>query len=100
MFLKKTPHNVFNYQPIFYDEKKERREKSKKESEENKKSEYTPKIRGEFRRQFQHTAQKKQRSSNMRLLFLIAFFGFIAYYLLIHKDMISYMLNYLIPEQP
>lgn len=99
MFLKRTPHSVFNYQPIFYDERKERREKSKKEAEETKKSEYTPKIRGEFKRQFEHSAQKKQRNSSVRLLILIAFFGFIAYYLLIHKDMISYMLNYLIPEK-
>lgn len=95
MFFKKTPHSVFNYQPIFYDERKERREKSKRESQ---KETYDPKIRGEFKRQFERSAHKKQKQSNLRLLILIAFFGFIAYYLLIHQDLITKMLQYLVPK--
>lgn len=100
MFFKRPRHSVFNYQPLFYDEKKELAKKRKAELKTQKDWEYASNIQGEFRHRFQRSAQEGQKKSNIRLLILIAFFGFLAYYLLIHQDLISYMLKYLIPEQP
>ncbi|MEA2041089.1 MAG: hypothetical protein U9N85_00865 [Bacteroidota bacterium] len=90
--FKQSPHNIFNYQPLYYDKKKEKRDELKKKA-----SDSASKIEGSFKSRIGHTADKK-KSSNIRILVILGFIGLIAYYLLIHKDLISYMLQYLIPE--
>jgi hypothetical protein len=88
-FFRVPQHKRFNYQPLYYDEEKERREERIREIEremgiENKDGNrpYSPSIgRGSFATM--NTRRRKvQRSSNIRLIILILFLFFITYFIL------------------
>ena len=97
--FKKPSHLVFNYQPLHYDEKKEKMEERKKKAKKESVNSNSSKVEGSFKLHFKRSTQKKQKESNIRLLVILGFFGLMAYYLLIYKDLIGYMLKFLIPEK-
>ncbi len=83
-FFKLPKHKVFNYDPIYYDERKEKREERIRMIEQEmgiKKDEITRTLsKGSFSVHFERK-RKSQRYSNMRLIILIVFLLFVAYYL-------------------
>ncbi len=107
-------NNTFNYIPIYYDKDKEamqerlmkyggtaEEEKINDEEKVNEIKEYKPDIRGKFKSSLSGTGSfynYQKRTSNIRLLVLIGFFSFIAYYLFKNQDIISLMFNALIKK--
>jgi len=93
-FFKLHKPSVYKYKPIYYDPKKEaqeerrkRMEQAKKSAEGNEKGEYEPQIlrRGIFREiaeKERHSARKRARESNFRLLIILIILFAIAYFLM------------------
>lgn len=90
-FFKVPKHRVFNYQPIYYDPEKERREQRRKElglADDDVNGEYTTGslIRGGAMRlrheQFNQKMQSQKRKSQLTLVLLIVGLGVLAYYLI------------------
>lgn len=85
-FFKIPQHKRFNYQPLYYDEEKERREERRKRiRKELGKSEaddhYVPNItRGSMRGYFDKSRRAKKQS-NLRLVILVLFLIFVSYFL-------------------
>ncbi len=87
--LFKLPNNKkFNYQPLYYNPEKEEKEERKKRLEQElgikqeNTSGYTPTItRGSMRTYF-HKNRKAARQSNFRLVLIILFLLFVAYFIL------------------
>lgn len=93
-FLKNTIRNKrFNYTPVFYDEQKEYLELKKAQYRELENQELDPETRKSILRQemnaswsrAQHTASAR-RSSNMRVILLIAIIVFLGYLMLYGVD--------------
>ena len=88
-FFRIPQHKRFDYQPLYYDEEKERREERIRSIEremgiehENDDRKYSPSIhRGSFSSMYSKR-KKVQRWSNLRLIILILFLFFITYYIL------------------
>jgi len=88
-FFRVPQHKRFNYQPLYYDEEKEKREERIRAIEkemgierENDDKTYRPSIgRGSFNA-MNTRRRKAQRSSNIRLIILILFLFFITYFIL------------------
>ncbi len=97
MFFKRPKHIVFNYQPVFYDEKKERMEKRRAELDKEKK--HSTNIKGEFKPRFQRSVKEEAPKSNIKLFLILAFFGALLYYIFINKELIVSMLKYLVPTE-
>lgn len=84
-FFKIPQHRQFNYQPVYYDEQKEKLEERIKNIEQ----EYGIKhgdenIRSMTKGSFSHYYDRKrktQRYSTTRLIIIIAFLAFVGYYL-------------------
>ena len=84
-FFKVPQHKQFHYEPIYYDERKERLDERIKEIEQ----EYGIKngeqhVRSIRKGSFSHyydRRKKTQRYSNTRLILIIAFLTFISYFL-------------------
>lgn len=91
-FFKVPKHRVFNYQPLYYDPEKERREQRRKElglgNEDNAEAEYSvgALIRGGAMRsrheQFNQKMQSQKRKSQLTLILLIVGLSIVAYYLI------------------
>lgn len=86
-FFKLPGHNVFDYQPRYYDPEKEEFEarvaKAKQEVGAIPEGEYRPTIKGQFRRRYASDRLRKgRRYSNLRLFVIIGILLVIAYYLL------------------
>ena len=80
----------YNYQPRYYDERKEELERRKrridrelglKENEANK-DVYIPQIKGEMRRHLKVINKKKKRTSTTLMLIILGFLLFVLYMLL------------------
>ncbi|HQB27936.1 MAG TPA: hypothetical protein PLO29_03205 [Paludibacter sp.] len=92
-FFKLHKPSVYKYKPIYYDPKKEAQEERRKRMEqankstEGNKGEYEPQIlrRGIFREiaeKERHSARKRARESNFRLLIILIILFAIAYFLM------------------
>jgi len=85
-FFKLPKYNEFNYIPRYYDPQKEAREerlkKIKQEAGVSDDINYTPNIKGQFRR-FHRAAKREKKVSNLRLLIILIFL-FLAFYYLIY----------------
>ncbi|MGC9341576.1 MAG: hypothetical protein ACP5E3_02660 [Bacteroidales bacterium] len=86
-FFKIPRHRQFNYQPLYYDPEKEEREKRNRElkremglGEEGK--EYKPTIRRGSMKTYFKANKRAERNSNLRLVLIIVFLLFLAYFLL------------------
>ncbi len=77
----KTPKNKqFNYKPVFYDKKKEEREKRLKSALEDDGGDYQQALRDRIRMRWQRTAgNKDKKSSNQRLLIIILIISVLVY---------------------
>ena len=86
--FKLPKHKQFDYQPVYYDPEREKREERKKRiaresgSEENKEPRNRL-VRGSMKEYFRRD-RKAQRASNYRLILIAAVLFFIAYLLLFH----------------
>lgn len=90
-FFKVPKHRVFNYQPLYYDPEKERREQRRKElglSDDDTNSTYTAGslIKGGAMRsrheQFNQKIQSQKRKSQLTLILLIVGLSVLTYYLI------------------
>lgn len=92
-FFRTPRHNRFHYQPLYYDERKEERERRNKEilremgvqdaSEQD--GVYRPNIKGQMRRKMQRPNEaisKQRRMSNIRLVVIFLFLSAAFYFLL------------------
>lgn len=85
-FFKIPSHSIFDYKPLYYDERKEERERRneliKQEMGINstEMNEYKPQIKGQIRRQIAQN-RRHRKSSNLRLIVIIAALTFLAYYI-------------------
>ncbi len=90
-FIKLPGHYIFDYKPMYYDAKKEEREKKEKQFKQElgleTKEEYKSDIKGQFKSRMSYSRRTK-KTSNITLLFLIAFLGFVAY-LFFYTDSLS-----------
>jgi len=90
-FIKLPGHYVFDYKPIYYDQRKEELAKKEKEAkkelgiEEN--QEYKPDIKGKFKSKIAYS-RRTQRTSNITLILLASFLG-LAAYLFFYTDTLS-----------
>jgi hypothetical protein len=81
----------YNYQPRFYDERKEELERRKRridrelglEEDETPGDVYIPQIKGEMRKHLHVVNKKKRKASSLRMLIILAFLLFITYLLII-----------------
>jgi len=88
-FFRLPQHKRFNYQPLYYDEEKEKREERIRAIEremgikhDESDGKYMPSIgRGSFS-SMQTRRRKSQRYSNLRLVILIILLFFITYFIL------------------
>ena len=87
-FFKIPRHRQFNYQPLYYDPEKEEREERNREIKrelgikDEKDSEYRPTIRRGSMKAYFKGNKRAQRNSNLRLVLIIIFLLFLAYFLL------------------
>lgn len=77
----------FNFQPRYYDQRKEEMEKRVKKIKQelgysDKDDPYVPGIRGQMRAGYFQKAQKIKRRSNMRMLIILVVLFIILYFLL------------------
>ena len=89
IFFKQSGHRVFNYQPLFYNERKERLNKKMEEAARKEKGEYVPgaNIRGSFQKMRYESKRGKVINPAKRVLnlltlaiILVALLYFIKYY--------------------
>ncbi len=84
-FFKIPQHKRFHYEPIYYDERKERLEERIRQIEQEygikNGEDYTPTIRKGFISHYYSKRKKAQRYSTTRLIIILIFLGFITYYL-------------------
>lgn len=89
IFFRQPGHRIFNYQPLFYNERKERLDKKIEEAEMKNKGEYIPgsKIRGSFQKMRYESKRGKVMNPAKRVLnlvtlaiILIALLYFVKYY--------------------
>ena len=79
----KTPKNKqFNYRPLYYDPKKEEREKRLKSAYETGKDDYEQALRDRIQMRWKRTSGNRDRqASNRRLVIILAVIFLVAYYL-------------------
>ncbi len=77
----KTPKNKkYNYKPLYYDPRKEEREKRLKSALEDTNSEYGEALRDRIQMRWKRTTAKKdQKSSNQRLIIILLIISLLAY---------------------
>jgi hypothetical protein len=89
IFFKQPGHRVFNYQPLFYNERKERLDKKIEEAEMKSKGEYVPgaNIRGSFQKMRYESKRGKAINPAKKVLnlltlaiIIVALLYFIKYY--------------------
>lgn len=91
-FFKPPSHYVFDYKPLYYDPRKEEREKKEKEYKkelgiEETEEEYKPDIKGQFKSRI-HYKRHVRQTSNLRLILLLVFIGVVAY-MFFYTDVVS-----------
>ncbi len=91
-FIRLPGHYVFDYKPIYYDERKEELAKKEKEAKrelgiEEETTEYKSDIKGQFRSRMAYS-RRSQKTSNITLVLLAAFLG-LAAYLFFYTDTLS-----------
>lgn len=77
----KTPKNKqYNYKPVFYDQKKEEREKRLKAAVEEDGADYEQALRDRMRMRWKRTAGiKEKRSSQQRLIIIVVIISLLTY---------------------
>jgi Flp pilus assembly protein TadB len=77
----KTPKNKqFNYKPVFYDKKKEEREKRMKSAIEDNGGDYQQALRDRIRMRWQRSAgSKDKKTSSQRLIIIILIITVLVY---------------------
>ena len=89
-FFRLPKHRVFQHDPIYYDEKKEKQKKRERDArvelgiltDEEKTSGFEDRIRGKMRKRIKppfSIALRERRKSNIRLLIIILILMFLAY---------------------
>ncbi len=94
--FKLPSHNRFEYQPLYYDEKKEQmKERLEKYNKSEDDKEYKADIKGKFqsKRSLNSSYSSQKRISNIRLLIIIGFISAILFYIMQNQGLISYMFN-------
>jgi len=91
-FVKLPGHYVFDYKPMYYDERKEELAKKEKEAKrefgiEEEKTEYKSNIKGQFKNRIGFS-RHSQKTSNITLVLLASFLGLTAY-LFFYTDTLS-----------
>ncbi len=90
-FIKLPGHYVFDYKPMYYDARKEEREKKEKEVKRElgieQEEEYKPDIKGRFKSKIAFS-RHKQRTSNLTLILIAVSLGTMAY-LFFYTDTLS-----------
>ncbi len=87
-FFKIPRHRQFNYQPLYYDPEKEEREERNREIKrelgikDEEEGEYRPTIRRGSMKAYFKGNKRARRNSNLRLVLIIIFLLFLAYFLL------------------
>jgi hypothetical protein len=86
-FFKIPRHRQFNYQPLYYNPEKEERDKRVREIEREmgiakEGKEYKPTIRRGSMKSYFKANKRAERNSNLRLVLIIVFLLFLAYFLL------------------
>jgi hypothetical protein len=86
-FFKIPRHRQFNYQPLYYDPEKEEREERNREIKrelgiQEKDGEFRPSIRRGSMKAYFKGNKRAERNSNLRLILIIVFLLFVAYFLL------------------
>ena len=99
-FIKLPEHRKFNYNPVYFDPRKEALEekikKIKEEKEGSEDGDYKPDFKGKFKSSNRvNVTRKHNKSANLRLLVIILFLGAIVFYIMQKADLISYMFNVL-----
>nr|WP_321406931.1 hypothetical protein [uncultured Carboxylicivirga sp.] len=96
-FTRVARHRVFQHDPIYYDEQKERREERERRireelgmlTEEEKDSGYAQRIKGGMRRRMKshyEVSRSAKRKSNIRLVIILVILMIIGYYI-VESDM-------------
>ncbi len=70
----------YNYIPVYYDERKEKKENQM--NDESKDNSYESRIKGSFKRKTNTIDKKDAFKSNLRLIIIIAILSALAFYLL------------------
>lgn len=86
-FFKIPRHRQFNYQPLYYNPEKEERESRNQEIRKEMgivevEKEYKPTIRRGSMQSYFKANKRATRNSNLRLVLIIVFLLFLAYFLL------------------
>lgn len=97
-FTKLPKHKGFDYQPRYYDERKERLEERKLmfKKDADKASSTRSGIEINFRRNSSnasHYRSKQLRSANLRLILILATLFLACYYFFIHMDKLTYIID-------
>ena len=77
----KTPKNKqYNYKPVFYDQKKEEREKRMKAAIESDSADYEEALRDRMRLRWKRSAgSREKRSSQQRLVIILVIISLLTY---------------------
>ncbi len=91
MFLKPPAHNVFNYQPSFYDKKKEDAKKRQLQNQ--------SKIKGAFTKKIERRSSLNNKANTIRLLIILGFVGILSYYIIENRELIIKMIEVLLQSK-
>lgn len=80
-FFKTPKHKQFNYRPLFYDKKKEEREKLQKTALEEKGQDYEQALRDRMRMRWKRNAGAKDKKATNQRLVIILVVIFLLFYL-------------------
>ena len=79
-FFKIPRNKKFNYRPVYYDQKKEEREKRLKSALEEGSENYEQALRDRIQMRWKRTAGKRDRkASNQRLIIILVVIGLLFY---------------------
>ena len=95
-------HSRFNYKPVYYDEQKEKLDakraqyQKEKAADEKIAAEYKPQIKGAFKGNYQKSLSSIHKTTNLRILVILAFLGSIAYLIIQNSNLLDYMFKALV----
>jgi len=78
-FFKLPQHKTFNYQPRFYDQRKEAMDQRRSAIKNEEEAERVPIMRGSIRSHYVNTNNRKQRNSRIRLTVIISILALAMY---------------------
>lgn len=93
-FIKLPKYSVFEYKPRFYnpeeEERKARRQSALREAGITDGDNYTPHIKGQFRRKFSRMSKnsKARRMSNIRVFIILTVLFILMYYMMVDNSLL------------